>query len=468
MCMDPITKDAAREIVADFAKEIAESKRHGKKPLKAVIDFRNEQKDGIERDVYYVPVGLLRYRKDNGRISTDVQHYEKEHGFLDEKSEQAQKIIRGFLEQKDREKTEVLTRALEHEGQREPAIITCDGFLINGNRRKMALERLQDKYNGDSQYADMRVVILPGKGDAGGPPTQLEIEEIENRYQLQSEGKAEYYAFDRALSIRRKINIGMSLEHQLRDDPNYARLEEKKFKEAVKNVEAEYLEPLKCIDRYLANLGKDGLYGIVSTGMSDREGRWQAFYDYSKSVYQKLQDKKQRVKLKIDEDEIGDIEDVAFKLIRMREIPDMPKVHMIIRNYSKWISNENSKKELMKLVDVEPELPFEETIDENGIEYLPRVIDQRWAKKHKTQITKHVKDARNLYERRKEKETPIDLLKNALKQLNHENMIPANVEISNYSEAMKIAREIQSRASEIEHEFYGYQKKLNNLTTNKK
>lgn len=43
-------------------------------------------------------------------------------------------------------------------------------------------------------------------------------------------------------------------------------------------------------------------------------------------------------------------------------------------------------------------------------------------------------------------------------------MKPANVEISNYSEAMKIARNIQDRANEIEHDFYGYQKQLKNLT----
>ena len=171
------------------------------------------------------------------------------------------------------------------------------------------------------------------------------------------------------------------------------------------------------------------------------------------------------MKLGIEEDEIGDIEDAAFKIIRMREIPDMPnvKVHMIIRNYSKWISNANARKELVKLVNIEPEMPYEDMIDENGNECPPREIDKRWAKKHKTQVTKHVKNARNLFERRKERETPIGLLKSALKQLNHENMRPANVAISNYSEAMKIAREIQNRANDIEHEFYGYQKQFKSL-----
>ena len=39
--------------------------------------FRNERRDGIERDIYLVPIDLLRYRKDNGRISSDILNYEK-------------------------------------------------------------------------------------------------------------------------------------------------------------------------------------------------------------------------------------------------------------------------------------------------------------------------------------------------------------------------------------------------------
>ena len=40
-----------------------------------------------------------------------------------------QKIIADFLYEKDKEKTETLIRILEHEGKRDPAVITCDGFL---------------------------------------------------------------------------------------------------------------------------------------------------------------------------------------------------------------------------------------------------------------------------------------------------------------------------------------------------
>lgn len=222
--MSKLTKPKTREIVDDFAREIAKAKTKGLPPDKTVIDFRNERRHGIERDIYYVPIGLLCYRKNNGRISSDVLNYEKAHGLLDEKSKEAQKKVKHFLEEKNKEKTEELKRSIKHEGQREPAIITCDGFLINGNRRKMVLEILSEKYPGDQRSTTMKVVILPGKNDEGGPPTLLEIEQIENRYQLQSEAKAEYYAFDRAISMRRKREVGMTLEEQLKDDPIYAGL----------------------------------------------------------------------------------------------------------------------------------------------------------------------------------------------------------------------------------------------------
>ena len=70
----------------------------------------------------------------------------------------------------------------------------------------------------------MKVVLLPGSGEQGGAPTKKEIEKIENRYQLQSDGKAGYSGFDAALSIRQKEKRDFPIEEQLRDDPQYAAL----------------------------------------------------------------------------------------------------------------------------------------------------------------------------------------------------------------------------------------------------
>ena len=82
-------------------------------PTKAVINFRNEQRDKVERQIYNIPLGLLRYRKDNGRIASDVLNYERNVGPLREDTEEAQQIIKRFLFLKDRERTEELTRSMQ-------------------------------------------------------------------------------------------------------------------------------------------------------------------------------------------------------------------------------------------------------------------------------------------------------------------------------------------------------------------
>jgi hypothetical protein len=86
--MAPITTDRKREIMEDFARAIREEKTHGAKPEKTVINFRTERIDGFERPIERVPLDLLRYRKDNGRIASDVLNYEKSRTLLDEKDKE--------------------------------------------------------------------------------------------------------------------------------------------------------------------------------------------------------------------------------------------------------------------------------------------------------------------------------------------------------------------------------------------
>ena len=249
--MAEITKPATREIIEDFAAEIRAKRVETAKPSKEVINFRSDYTDKYERTVWQVPIELLRFRKDNGRIASDVLDYKGNVGVLDEKDDEAQQTLGEFLKGKDPEKTVNLRKSIRHAGQREPAIITCDGFLINGNRRKMVIDQLKSDFPQDERYAFMKVVILPGEGEPGGPPSLVEIEKLENRYQLQSDGKSEYYGFDRALSIKRKIGLGLSLEEQLLDDPRYAELTGAKLKNEVSNFQKNHLKPLECIDRYL-------------------------------------------------------------------------------------------------------------------------------------------------------------------------------------------------------------------------
>jgi len=451
---NPITKEPVREIIEDFAREIQEKKVVGPKPSKAVIFFRNEAINNVERDVVEVPINLLRFRKENGRIASDVLSYEKDHGQLIESDLETQDKLKKFLYDKDTEKTNELMQSIRQFGQLQPVIITADGFLINGNRRKVALERLYEIDN-DPKWKRMKVVILPGEHDEGGPPTLKEIEQIENRYQLQSEGKAEYSLFDRALSIRRKRNLGIPIEEQLRDDPMYSYMEEREFKRAVNKFEKDFLEPLDHIDRYLNFLDRPGIYSTISTGPGDREGRWQAFVDYS-NVINNLSDPKyrQRRDIKINDDELGDVEEIAFKLIRKRQFPQMPKIHQIIRNLPKYLSHQESKDALFELNKIDFLLSEEESVDKDGVEYDEREKDKIWGAKYGTTLIRQVKKANDLYDKRKDKETPLKLLDDALKKLKHDDMRPDVVSKNDLSRARFLAEQIEKAAHELKQEFY--------------
>ena len=463
--MPAITKPATREIIEDFAQEISNRKDSSTKPSKTVINFRNEFVEKHERDIYLVPIDLLRFRKDNGRIASDVVDYEHTYTVIDEVTEESQNLLRDFLAKKDPEKTEILSKNIQHSGQREPAIITCDGFLINGNRRKMVIDQLRSRYPEDSKYQFMRVVILPSKGDEGGPPTLLEIEKLENRYQLQSEGKSEYYGFDRALSIRRKIELGLTLEEQIGDDPQYAKATNKEIQKAIKDIHKNYLDPLKCIDRYLKQFKRENQYHTVSSGIGDREGRWQAFVDYSATYNTKFLSERYRLENRIEEDEIGEIEEAAFDIIRLRTIPNMPKVHTIMRDLHKYCANPESKKEILKIPKkVDPTPPVDNPFVDSQREPISREeIDGQWAGKNTTPISFHLNRARKFYDSQKEKETPIDLLDAALKKLEHESMDLASISINDYSKARTLIVEIKEKAQELEKEIFNQKKKLTKL-----
>ena len=462
--MTPITQEMLREIVPDFAKAIRDKKAKTVKPALAVINFRDEKSRSYERPIESVPIGLLRYRKDNGRIASDVMNYERMNGPLDEKDEVAQKLLQEFLEKKHPEMTEILIKSIEHTGQSEPAIITSDGFLINGNRRKMALESLLVRHRGDERYKYMKVVILPGPGEEGGPPTLLEIERLENRYQLQSEGKSEYYGFDRALSIKRKMTLGFSLEEQLKDDPRYVRATEQELKKAVKEYEREYIGPLVCVDRYLQQFEREGMYGTISSGISDKEGRWQAFKDYSHAYHGRLVNQQWQIENGLDEDDVGAVEEAAFKMIRLRTLKGLPKVHQIMRRLPNMCALKESKKEVLNIAnEIDSSLPHDEQFDTSGKPLSPDDIDRKWSQRHQQKLIMLTKKALDFVESSKEKETPLMLLEAALKKLTHEDFSVEHIPHSQYQEARRLASEIGKMAKDIEHQIYDNEKKLKSL-----
>ena len=447
------TKEPIREIIADFAREIEAKKTEEHPPQSTIINFRNAIADKRESVIYKVPIELLQYRKENGRISSSVKTHERIYGPLNPSDIHDQAKLGEFLRDKDQEKTEELKQLLYADGQREPGIITVDGFLINGNRRKVALEDLREHYPDEDRFNTMRVVILPSERDPGGPPTLKEIEQIENRYQLQAEGKAEYYGFDAALSIRDKELRGYTLEQQMRDDPQYKRMEKAEFSRALKKRKQELLEPLACIDEYLESIGRPEEYSAVSKGQSDPKGRWQAFIDLSQYFGRVASSPTGREKLNIDEDEAGRIMQSAYSIIRMQSIPGFGKLHAIMRDLKKY--TEHGKTHILKIAkDVKHILPDDETKDQHGELLSREAIDQVWVNKYKTEITRNLAKAREASEAGSEKSAPVTLLEDALKKLNHKDMIIENIDIRDLSKSMKIVNSICEKSDKLRKQIY--------------
>ena len=112
----------------------------------------------------------------------------------------------------------------------------------------------------------------------------------------------------------------------------------------------------------------------------------------------------------------------------------------------------------MKLIDITLDLPKKETVDDKGREYTERIVDGIWGQKHSAVINRQLIKAANNFEHKKDQETPINLLKTALKKLDHDDMKPDYVKISEIPTAMKLAESVKVRAKEIINEFYRYKK----------
>lgn len=461
-----MTRPPIREIIADFRQEIFSRRVKSVSPKTTVINFRDDLRSNRGRCVFEVPLDLLRYRKENGRISSSVLSHERAVGPLEDTDQEAQEKIAEFLRDKDPEKTDELRKLIHADGQKEPAIVTCDGFLIDGNRRRLVISDLCKSHPSDARFQYMKVVILPGHGEEGGPPTLREIEQIENRYQLQKTGKAEYYGFDAALSIRAKIDRGFSLEDQLRDDPQYKNMGESDFSKIVRRKRKELLEPLRCIDRYLESLGRPEHYQSVSTRSGDPEGRWQAFVDYAEFYRNKLRNQRNRANIGVEEYDVPAIEHAAFKVIRLRALPGLGKVHTIMRRLPKYCKH--AKKELIELDrNVKHELPDFECFDSEGNRLSFQMIDQKWAGKYRTEIVHRIHKAHEAQSEFGGTITTMKLLRDAVKKLSHQDLDINAIPLDQLPEAQRLTNQIQNQGDVLSNEVYSCQKRLTSITHKK-
>ena len=151
-------------------------------------------------------------------------------------------------------------------------------------------------------------------------------------------------------------------------------------------------------------------------------------------------------------------------MIRLRDIPNMGKVHTVMRDLPKlWKHGKDEFLEINK--KVRDEIPPEECVDANGDRLEDREIDKKWQKQNRQEIAYRLARVKEKTTRQTERETPLNLLRDSLGKLKHENMNIAAISLSDLSNAQKIANEIKQEIKIICSDIFKSKKQLSGLKT---
>ncbi|GAI06379.1 unnamed protein product, partial [marine sediment metagenome] len=156
------------------------------------------------------------------------------------------KIIKDLLLSIRKDENEKVKADLAKKGQIRPGIITCDGIVINGNRRKALLEELYAEA-GLEKYKYLEVHVLPSD------ITKSELWLIEAGIQMSTPQQLDYSPINNLLKLKEGILSGLRIEDMA------ARI----YGVTAEKIKVD-IERLDLIDEYLKDfIVKPGKYYLV-------------------------------------------------------------------------------------------------------------------------------------------------------------------------------------------------------------
>lgn len=369
------------------------------------LRYRGEVKTFVE---YEIPIELLVYNVENGRIASLVKSFEKEHSTLNpERKEDALQIARFLYDSNDiaNKKTK---KDIAENGQLETGIITSDGVIVDGNRRaSLMLSILNDESYPPAVRArceKFRTVVLPEDAD------EKEILRLETTFQMGTDEKVGYNAIEKYLHAYDMQEKGFSI----------ADIEEYMGLESTSKVN-ELLQVKGLIDDYLDYYDYTGIYTRLPRGFEDD-----------------LQKLNQAIR-KIKDGRIGwipndrlvevenDLKCICFDFIRLnaktREGFDFRAIASTANN--NFLMNEEVWNRFVEAWQNSLEGVKEESIDEvlatsKGAGDTDRLLenrDNKWRKAVGENLMEGFTDAKNTIENQKEKSRPSFLLRKAINAL---------------------------------------------------
>ncbi len=395
------------------------------------IRYCGEVKTFIE---YEIPMDLIIYNVENGRIASLVKSYEREHSSLNPEKEEDAKQIAQFLYDSNDIANKKTKRNIVANGQLETGIITCDGVLVDGNRRVSLMRQIiSDSSFSTSERArceKFRAIVLPEDAD------KKEILRLETTFQMGADEKVGYNAIEKYLHAQDLSDQGFSTS----DISEFMNLDG--ATEVTKLLEIKQL-----IDEYLEYFGLDGLYTRLPKGFEDD--------------LQKLNTAIRKIKngsinwiptTRLTEVE-NDLKCISFDYIRLNaKSPDGFEFRSIAStSNANFLVNEDIWNQFVKswqdatndITETPIEVVLSKATTTNESSRLLEARDNEWRTNLKDNLMEAFNDAQTTLNNKKEKEKPGVLFKralNALQQIDLENLGAATdkSDILKYIEQVKI------------------------------
>jgi len=268
--------------------------------------------------VYLLPTNLLRFNVRNGRFAAEYAEIKNELGRdLDPNNPKDQNKLREMLLEQDKKATKILTDDLIRVGQRQPGIITHDGFLINGNRR-MAIYQNQAQTTGESKWDYIQVSRLPPNAN------ERDIWRIEAGLQLSRQERLDYGPINELLKFRE--GIATELTPVQIASTLFGGIDAEDIEEGLRR--------LTLIEDYLKYIGKPGRY-------KEAEGIHEHFINLRKFI-------------KKEEDKGSDPEETYKFTLLAFDLISRGITHMDLRNLSRIANLQEAKDQLLTEITNNP------------------------------------------------------------------------------------------------------------------
>lgn len=155
-------------------------------------------------DVYAIPIDLLYYNDQNGRINTTYMKFKSENGLLapEPGDSEYNNIFEKLIYESNSQALKETIASIKAKTQQEPAVVLSDGRVIDGNRRFTALRMINREMN-ISQTLNAVILHL----DLNSKNDIKLIKEMELDLQFGKEERVNYDPIDRIFDVFKTIKI---------------------------------------------------------------------------------------------------------------------------------------------------------------------------------------------------------------------------------------------------------------------